>query len=200
MEVKIDQLIEKIRQEGVETARQNADEIVANAKKEAAALLDKAKKDADNLVQDGKKQTDAFQKNAELAIQQAARDSELLVKTRLNDLFDQVFKSDVGATLTPDFLQKLIQNIVDQWGKGEDAEILVNDADQKSLEALLKKGVNGKAQDGIVLKVSDDIAQGFRIGVKGEDVYYDFTDETIAQMLKSFLNPKLKEILERKDG
>ena len=200
MEVKIDQLIEKIRQEGVETAKQNANEIVANAKKDAAALLDKAKKDAENLIQDAKKQTETFQKNAELAIQQAARDSELLVKTRLNTLFDQVFKSEVGATLKPDFLQNLIQNIVDQWGKGDDAEVMVSEADQKSLETLLKKGVQSKAQDGIVLKISDDITKGFRIGVKGEDIYYDFADETIAQMLKSFLNPRLKEILERKDG
>lgn len=200
MEVKIDQLIEKIRQEGVETARQNADKIVADAKKEAAALLESAKKNAENIVQDAEKQTELFQKNAELAIQQAARDSELLLKTRLNTLFDQVFKSDVGETLKPDFLQTLIQNIVAQWGKSKDAEVLINEADQKSLESLLKKGVQASAKDGITLKVSDDISKGFRIGVKGEDVYYDFTDETIAQMLKSFLNPKLKEILDRKDG
>lgn len=200
MEVKIDQLIEKIKSEGVETAKQNADEIVQNAKKEADSIVSDAKKEAEKIINDAKQQTELFQNNAELAIKQAARDSELVVKTNIIALFDQVFKKEAGSTLAPDFMKSLIEKIVAEWGKDNEVDILVNEKDQKALESLLAQGVKGAAKDGITVKVSDDIAEGFRIGLKGEDVYYDFSDATIAEMLKSFLSPKLKEILERKDG
>ncbi len=200
MEVKIDQLIEKIKSEGVESARKNADEIIQKAKNEADTIVSDAKKEAEKIINDAKKQTALFQNNAELAIQQAARDSELVVKTHITALFDQVFKRKAGNALSPDFIKTLIEKIVTEWGKGNDVDVLVNEKDQKALESLLTGGIKDAAKEGITLKISNDISEGFRIGLKGEDVYYDFSDETISEMLKSFLNPKLKEILETQDG
>ena len=50
------------------------------------------------------------------------------------------------------------------------------------------------------MKASPDFTHGFRIGLKGKDVYYDFSDESIAEMLRAALNPRLKEIVDIKHG
>ncbi len=200
MDVKLDSLIEKIRKEGIEEAQQKADEIISDAKKQAATVLDEAKKESAKVVEDGQTQADQFQQNAIADLRQAVRNAELLLKEKINGLFDNVFKKEVAAALTPNFLNELIANILTSWAKDGETEIVLNEKDKGELEALLFKGLNKELQDSVTIKVSSDVSDGFRIGLKGEQVYYDFSDAAIAEVLKSLINPRLKEILEKQNG
>ena len=195
MDVKLEKLIEKIKKEAVDEARKEADAILDEAKKGAASLRKKAEKEAEDAIRDAEKKIEQFQKNSQLALQQASRDSMLLLKERITSLFDGVFKREVSASLTPAFLKTLIEEIVGSWSKDRDVEVQVGEKDREKLEHALFEGLKKDMKEGITLKPSGDLTGGFRIGLKGEDVYYDFTDESIAEMLRSFLNPKLNEIL-----
>ncbi len=200
MEVKLESLIEKIKQEGVDKAEMTSKGIIEKAKSEADSIIAEAKKKADKLTADARNKADQFQKNAELAIQHAARDSRLLLHKEFTSLFDRVFKQEVAETLEPAFLKELIVKIVDGWIKSSSAKIDLNKKDLDQLERLLFSGVRKDLKKTITLKPSSGISHGFRIGLKGEDVYYDFSDESIAEMLSLFLNQRLIAILERKDG
>ena len=134
MDVQLGNLIDKIKKEGVETAQKQSEEIIKNAETQAVAMINKAKKEADKIVQEAKAQTQQFEKNTELAIQQAARDSELLLKSKINGLFDRVLKYDVGETMDPDFLKKMILKIIEAWGGESSVDIWVNQKDKDELE------------------------------------------------------------------
>jgi len=196
MDVKLDSLIEKIRKEGIEQAQQTADGIIKEAKSKAAAIVDNAKKEAEKIVADGKQQVDQYKKSAEVDLQQAARNIELLLKEKINRLFDNVFKRQVAATMTPDFLAELVKTIVTNWAKDGKAEVVISDKDKEQLEKVLFAGLKDDLKNKISIRVSSDISSGFRIGMEGEQVYYDFSDESIAETLKSLINPKLKAILD----
>ena len=178
-------------------ANTSADEIVKEAKKKATKIVDDAKKEAEKVVDDGKRKVDQFKSTAEADLQQAARNAELLLKERLTALFDAVFKREVADKLSADFMKEIILKIVDGWAKSADAEVVLNEKDKKALEAVLFKGVKEDVKKGISLKVSTEVANGFRIGMKGSDVYYDFSDDAIAEVLKSLINPNLKAILDK---
>jgi len=197
MEVKLENLIEKIRKEGIEEAQQNADQIIKEAKQKAASLVDQAKKESEKIVADGKTQVDQYKATAEIDLKQSARNFELLLKEKINSLFDNVFKRQVADELKPDFLKAMILKIVEHWAKESKAEIVLNEKDKNQLEKVLFSGVKDDLKKTINIRVSSDIANGFRIGLKGDQVYYDFSDESIADVLKSLINPKLKEILEK---
>lgn len=197
MEVKLENLIEKIRKEGIEEAQQNADQIIKEAKQKAASLVDQAKKESEKIVADGKTQVDQYKATAEIDLKQSARNFELLLKEKINSLFDNVFKRQVADELKPDFLKAMILKIVEHWAKESKAEIVLNEKDKNQLEKVLFSGVKDDLKKTINIRVSSDIANGFRIGLKGDQVYYDFSDESIAEVLKSLINPKLKEILEK---
>jgi V/A-type H+-transporting ATPase subunit E len=200
MDVKLDSLIEKLKKEGIDEGKDKAAQIVRDADKKAAEILDDAKKKSEQIVADAQKQAAQFQANSELALKQAARDSELLLKGRITELFDRVFKQEISEALKPDFLKEMILKLVDQWGKEAKAEVMLKSADLKKLEEVLYTGVGKALKDKITLRSSPEVSGGFRIGLKGEDVYYDFTDESIAETLKLFLKPKLKEILDGGNG
>ena len=199
MEVKLENLIEKIKSEGVMGAQKESDEIVNKAKKEAEEIVANAKKEAEEIVSKGEAKAQQFQANAELAIQQAARDGELLFKSRITELFDRVFKRSVQTTVSPEFMKEMILKIVDEWKKGQ-AEITVSDQEKDKLQHVLFSGLQEEVKKGISLKPSSNISGGFQIGIKDENVYYDFSDESLADILKSFLNPRLNEILSKKNG
>ena len=197
MDVKLDSLIEKIRKEGIEDAQHAADSIIKEAKQKAASIVEKAKQEAEKIIEDGKHQVDQYKATADVDLKQAARNIELLLKEKIHPLFDSVYKRQVSAEMQPGFLKELIVKIVNTWAKDSKAEIVINEKDKDQLEKVLFSGVKDELKNSISIRVTSDISNGFRVGLKDEEVYYDFSDESIAEVLKSLINPKLKEILDK---
>ncbi|MCK5147080.1 hypothetical protein KAR48_10015 [bacterium] len=195
MEVKLDNLIEQLKKEGIEDARKAADIILAKAKAEAELILEKAGKAAETREKQAEEKAAQFNKNAELAVRQAGRDAELLLKEQINRLFDRVFKQEVGKGLDAEFLKGLILEIVTSWGKSQGVEVEINEDQAKDLEKVLFSGVETQLRKGITLHPSKDLSAGFRIGIKGENLYYDFSDESISELLRVFLNQRINDIL-----
>jgi len=200
MEMKLENLIEKIKKEGVEEAQGTSEEIVKKAKQEAASIIEHSKKEAEKIIENAEHKAAQFHKNAELAVKQAARDTVILVKEKLTNLFDRVFKKEVTNTLTPGFLNELILKIVTQWSANPNTEITINEDDKKKLEELLFSSLKGELKDSITIRASNIVAKGFRIGQQDGHVYYDFSDDSITDVLKTFLNPRLKEIMDKENG
>lgn len=195
MNVKLDSLIEKIKADGVEAANKQADEIVAAAKKEADDIVKKAKDKAESFKKNAESDAKNYQKNAEIAIQQAARDTVLVLKEKVTAILEQALLADVDETLDKDFLKDLIVKVAEVWAKDEDVEVLVGGVDVDALTAQLKNALAKNVKGTVEVKLDRKIAKGFRIGKKGSDLFYDFTDESILDALRVFLNPKLAEIL-----
>ena len=196
MEVKLDNLIEKIRQEGIEEAREAADEILVTAKQEAESIVTKANEDAQQAVDEARCQATGFREDAEIALKNAARDVELLLKDRVSELFDRVLRGHISETLSPEFMKGLIVQIVSRWSADEEVEVVLSEDDGEKLEALLLSGLKEEVRNPITIRTSSRLSSGFRVGLKGEDVWYDFSDEAISEALKAQLTPRLRAILD----
>ncbi len=200
MDVKLEKLIEKLKKEGVEEAKKEAAEIIAKAEKEAKKIVETAKKDAERSTKEAEETSKRFQENSERALQQAARDTILSLRDEITDLFDRVFRSQVNDALSTDILGKMILTIMDKWDGKSNLEIECNTKQVKDLEKILLAALKKKGTEGIHLEGRRDMEGGFYIHQKGKDLYYDFSDQSISEMLMSFLNRRLNEILEGKDG
>ena len=200
MDEKLENLIEKIEKEAVEEAQQTAGEIVGRARQEAESIIAAARREAEEIAADGRRRAEVFRQNAELALRQAARDTQLSLKERIVELFDRVFQREVSRTLTPDFLKELILKVVSAWTPDAKVEIVLNDADKDGLQTLLLSGLGEEFKNSVSLSANSDISGGFRIGLNGEHVYYDFSDGSIADALKAYVNPDLRKILDTGDG
>jgi len=190
-------LIERIKQDGIAEAKKSADEIVTAAKKEAEGILKKARDDGKKIVEQADKEADKLQSNAEAALKQAARDTILVTKEKLIKLCDAVLKQEVGKSLEPEFMQELILKIVSQWGAKNQLEVLIAEGDLKQLQQLLFTKSREHLKDTVTIKVDKGISNGFRIGLKDDAVYYDITDASMGEFLSEFLNPGIREILDK---
>jgi V/A-type H+-transporting ATPase subunit E len=200
MDAQLAKLIEKIKTEGVEEGRLASQKIVQEAAAEAARIVEKAKQEAAGMLEDAREKSHTFQKSGELAVRQAARDAVLQLKGQIHALFDRVFKREISETLAPETVRDMVMKITDQWAKNTGIEISLNEKEKGQLENLLFAGLRKEMKNTVTLGGSRGIEHGFRIGLKGESVRYDFTDEGITQILLQFLKPRLKEIVEKENG
>ncbi|MDD3095420.1 MAG: V-type ATP synthase subunit E family protein [Candidatus Neomarinimicrobiota bacterium] len=195
MNVKLDSLIEKIKSDGVDAAKKQADTILADTRKTANGIISEAKAEAEKVRKKAEADAESYRRNAETAIKQAARDTVLTLKEKIGEMFEQVLLADIGKTLNKDLLRELILKLAELWSKEGDLDVIVNAADADALKAQLKRSLSGNLKGELDLRIDKKIEHGFRIGKKGEDLYYDFTDESILEALRIFLNPKLAELL-----
>lgn len=195
MESKLEHLIEKIKSDGIAEARKSADEIIQKARADAGEILKKAKAEGESIIATAEKEGAKIRSNGEAALRQAARDTVLVTKEQLIHLFDTVFKQEIGVTLKPDFLKEIIVKIAENFNG--DMDVLVSAKDLPALKDFVLSKSREQLKETVTFKVDKGIAKGFRVGLKGNDVYYDFTDESIAELLAEFLNPTIREILNK---
>lgn len=196
MEIKLENLIAKLKQEGVEAAQKEAAEIIRKANEEAGAIVAKAKEEAQQIVAAAQQESQKLQRNAEAAIRQAARDTILVTKENLSKLFARVFTAAVARQLQPAFLMELIRKVVSS-NLGTQLEFAVSPADLEQLQQLLLQEVNASIRDVVILKPERGINAGFRVRRVDENLYYDLTDESIAAFLQEYLNPAIRQILDQ---
>ncbi|MCF7916514.1 MAG: hypothetical protein K9L61_01900 [Candidatus Omnitrophica bacterium] len=203
MDVKLESLIEKIQKEGVQQAEEKADQIIKGAKDKEKEIIAKATKEAEKIKEEAKKEADQFVKNGKNSIQQAARNVILSVKEKLTSIFDNILKQELTAAMGPENVAKMLEKIIDKWSgeKEKGLEFLVNKKDKQELEKLILAKFKEKAKKTIEIKASDTVEKGFQVGIKGEDTYYDFSDQGITESLSVFLNPTLAELIsDKKNG
>jgi vacuolar-type H+-ATPase subunit E/Vma4 len=67
------------------------------------------------------------------------------------------------------------------------------------LEDLILSKFKSELGSGINFKIKPNINKGLYIGLKGEDFYYDFTDEAMLEILKEYLRPFITKIIDKKE-
>ncbi|MFH1767697.1 MAG: hypothetical protein ABH858_00865 [Candidatus Omnitrophota bacterium] len=197
MEVKLDTLIDKIKQDGVVEAKKQSEAIIKQARDEAESLVKKAKEEAGKIRDNAGKEAERFQKNGEAALKQAGRDLILSLKDKVRVIFEVLLREKIGEQLDGQFLNEVILKIIDNWSpqSGISWEILINPRDEKNLRELISGGIAEKIAKGIEIKISPAVEKGLRLGVKDKNLYYEFSDESIAQSLAEFLSPRIGDLL-----
>lgn len=198
MESELNQLIEKLKREGVERADKDAEEIIARAEKKAGEIINDAEKAKIEIIANGEKEAKDFRTASENSIKQAARDVLLSLRERVTDFFDRIVEKNVSEKLTPDVLKDIITSAVKNFRKDSELniEVLVKEDDREKLEKAMFGALGKEAEKYLNIKGAKGAKKGFRIGEEGKDSYIDFTDAAISEAFKRYLNPRLIEVLD----
>ncbi len=199
MDTQLQDIIQKIHDEGVQEAEARAKKIIEAAEKNAKERIDRAKNEAEQIKKDAEKEAEKAQAAGEAALKQASRDLLLSVRKELTSLFDSVQKEAVGEALTAQRMGEIISSLVAAWVKDGTTrvEVLVGEDDRDALENELKKRLSGKLNAGYEVRPVRGISAGFRISTGDSGAYYDFTDESISELLAAYLNPRLAAVMQK---
>ena len=198
MDVQLQELIDKIKKDGVTAAEKEAAKIIADANKKADSIIKDAETKAEQIKKDAKAETERMQKASDEAIVQAGRNMLLSFKDSLVQELDGLIQAETAKSLSKDTLKKLVPETVKLWAKNADASelsVLLSDKDLKALESSLTTALKTEIKKGLEIKPDKTLTAGFRIGVKNGAAFYDYSAESLAEMFAAYLNPKVAGLM-----
>ena len=113
MDAQVQEIIQKIHDDGVKDAERRAKEIISQAERQASDRVDEAKKNAEKIIADAKAETARMKQAGEASLQQAGRDVVLAVKQELTGLFQRVIQEGSAEALSPEQLGTIIAGLVE---------------------------------------------------------------------------------------
>jgi V/A-type H+-transporting ATPase subunit E len=195
----LDGLIQKIRQEGVERAQQEADALIAAAEERAAEMVRAAERRAAQLIRAAEERRQQDATALRQAQERAARDWLLAVRTELNGLLQHLMQRECSAALTGPALAELIRSVAVEWMRhngGKDLALLLSGQDARALGDSFLARLQTELGVGVSVKPCPAIHAGFQIGGQGESMRFDFTDEALAESLAAYLHPRFAGVLD----
>ena len=198
MDVQLQELIDKIKKDGVTAAEKEAAKIIDDANKKAEAIIKDAEAAADKKKKEAEAETKRMEKASDEAIIQAGRNMLLSFKDSLVQELDGLIQAETTKALSKDALAKLVPETVKAWVKNADASelsVLLSEKDLKALEGSLTSALKAEIKKGLEIKPDKTLTAGFRIGVKNGAAFYDYSAESLAEMFAAYLNPKVAGLM-----
>ena len=197
MDVQLQELIDKIKSEGIKTPEQESDRVLKEAEHKANAILADAHDEASSIIAKAKEEAHRFEQTAEEAVKQAGRNTILSLRTRVTEFFDAVIAEETKQAYSLKVLEEAIVSLIKAWSKEQvpNLQVLMSSSDLKKIEKQLKSRLAAELKKGVELKPFPELQAGFRIAMKAGSAYYNFSDQGIAEILAEYLNPKIAEIV-----
>lgn len=208
-------LIDRLREQGIEAGRQNAEKTVADAEARARWVVEQAQEETTRMREQAQAEADRTRTAGQEALQIAVRDALLAVKTDLTQRFAHEIRRLVSDQLkSEDMLQQMILEVAgrsrEAIGETEPATVILprdvvglNDLRRKPeemQEGTLAHFVLATATDlmreGVTFGVSEDEQTGIRVRLEGSELTLDLTDEAVANLLLQHLSPRFRALLE----
>ncbi len=198
MDVQLQELIDKIKKDGVASAETEAAKIIAESEKKAERIIEDAQAKASEIVKNAKVETERMEKASEEAIVQAGRNMLLSFKDSLVAELDGLIQAETAKAESKAVLEKLVPETVKAWAKNTEAgelSVLLSEKDLKDLEKSLTASLKAEISKGLEIKPDKTLTAGFRIGVNNGAAFYDYSAEALAEMFAAYLNPKVAALM-----
>ena len=211
----VEQLIARLRDQGVEAGRSQAEQMLAEAREEAQHTLEQARSEAKRIVDEARQEAEKLERAGKQALELALRDSVLAMKTRLMERFRGEVRQLVGEEQKKqEILEKMILEVVGrvrpEADRSERIEVVLP-RHVAGFEELsrnpeeLEKGVlthfvqlvsRGMLRDGVSFGVTPEQEGGLRLRLVDRDVLLDVSDQAVAEAILVHLQPRFRALLE----
>ena len=188
MENKLQQLTQKLYDEGLEKGRAEAERLVSEAKSEAAKIIAEAK--AEDTA-----------KNSMTEIALAGKQAVARIKEEISSLIaaESTFSAVKAANLDPEFVKAMLLSVARNWNGASSSKVelqaLLPEAERAKFDAAFAAAAKELLEAGIEVGYSKEVRTGFKVGAKGGSYYISFSDDDFEALLKEYLRGKISELL-----
>jgi V/A-type H+-transporting ATPase subunit E len=197
MELLVQELLQKIKNEGVDSAKKEADSIIASAHSKAEGIVASAEKKALHIEAQSKAKAEATEEASRLALVQASRDSLLGLRHKVQVFMQDAVLAKTGQMLDSKFLSALLPDLLSAMIQKDssDISILLSEKNLASLDDALANTLSEKIGHAVTFRPFAGLDAGFRVVMEGSNAQYDFSAESIAAILASRVNSRLAECI-----
>lgn len=197
MQTPLQQLTDKLYQEGIAAGQSQAEQIIKEAQAKAESLVAEAKSQADALLQKAKNEAETQRKQTLSELELAGQKAINTVKQRIEELITlrAVEGSVPEAFASSEFLQRLILTLAEGWKESADMQITVAASRQAEIKSFLEKQAQHLLSKGVEVRPADNLRDGFRIGPHNNAYRIEFSSESFVAFFRSFLRNSTQSIV-----
>ena len=211
----VEELITRLREQGVAAGRTEADRLVAEARAEAQRTLAQARQQAQQIVEQASTEAQTLESSGRQALELALRDAVLALKSQLMERFRGEVRQLVGEEQQKqELLEKMIVEVVGRVREEADRSTQIEVILPRHIVGLeelsqnpqeLEHGVltrfvqlvsQGLLREGVSFGVASDQRQGLRLRLVDRDVVLDLSEATVAETILQHLQPRFRALLE----
>lgn len=181
MELQIQDLVNSIKNEGIENAKKEASKIIDAAQAKADAIVAQAKAEAEKIFEENKREIEILKQSASVSAQQAKRDAIISFRQEINEQYNSLLTENIAKAMNDEILAKLISSVI------ADSDVKNLTVEVKEVSEGLKAQLADRIKNGLEIRPVKTVRAGFKVIMKDGSGFIDCTDEEIAQMLNPFL-------------
>lgn len=199
MQNKLQELTDKLYNEGLSKGREEGEALLAKAKSQAADIVAEAEKKAAEIMTKAEKEAEAYRVKVAGDLKMAASQSVQATRKDIEDLV--VFKMTGSATekaLSDEaFVKEVIKAVAEKFNAetAMDLNLVLPETLKSSLEPFVKNELSTILKGQVNASFSKKIAGGFTIGPKDGSYFISLTDETFKELISEYLRPATRKLL-----
>jgi len=199
MQNKLQELTDRLYNEGLSKGKQEGEELLAKAKVQAEEIVAKAQAEAAQIVAAAQKQAEDLKTKTASDVKMAAAQSLAATKKDIETLIvgkmtDEAVKKTLSSA---DYVKELIKAVAEKFTTDGPVELAVvlPEALKKELEPFVTNELSKTLGAGVEATFSKKVSGGFQIGPKEGGYFISFTDETFTELISEYLRPTTKKLL-----
>ena len=196
---KLQELTQKLYEEGLAKGKQDGEALLEKAKSEAEGIVKQAQEEAEAILAKARKDAEDFKVKVEGDVKMAAQQAVQATRTDIENLVvSKVVDGTVDKALAnEDYIKGIITAVAQKFSADEPADLslVLPENLKKSLEPFVKNELGKLLGKGIDASFSKKVAGGFKIGPKDGGYFVSLTDETFKDLIGSYLRPATKKLL-----
>ena len=199
MQNKLQELTDKLYNEGLSKGKQEGEELLAKAKVQADDIITKAQAEADRIIAAAQKQAEEIKTKTASDVKMAAAQSIAATKKDIETLIVGKMTGEAvkKALSSADFIKDLIKAVAEKFTtEGPvDLNLVLPESLKNDLEPFATKELAKFLGAGVEASFSKKVTGGFQIGPKDGGYFVSFSEETFNQLISEYLRPATKKLL-----
>ena len=201
MQDKLQELTDRLYNEGLSKGKHDGEELVQKAQDEANRIVADAKTEAQRIIAHANKEADELKTKVAADVKMAATQSIAVTKQEIEKMVvtkaaEQGVKANMGNA---DFVKELIANVVKAFNPQNASPVALDLILPESLKAEVEPFVQHEIAQQLKAEVKVDYSKkvngGFKVAPKDGGYVLNFTDEEFNQLIANYLRPATKKIL-----
>ncbi len=180
MSQKLQELTNKLYQEGIEKARSEAKTILAEAEQKKQEIADNAAREAQKIIDNGKKEAEQLVSHGKADLGMASEQAIAALKQKITGLLaGQTLSENIRSALQEkEFIKSLILDLIKKWdSQKQSMELVLSKEMEKEFSAYLNKELKSRLDKGLEMKFEGRMQGGFQIRAKDGSYMLSFTDQ-----------------------
>lgn len=199
MSNKLQELTDRLYNEGLSKGKEEGEILLFKARKEADEIIANARKQAEDIVTEAENQAAQLKEKAESDIKMASEQALMATKKDIENLLvNALCAEETEKVLSEEkFLKEIILAVAQKFSTQQSEDIsLVLPA---SLKSMLEPWVSTELKKALKKEISVDFSKkikgGFSIGPQNGSWYISMSDESFKALISEYLRPVTKKLL-----